>query len=88
MSDPAPVKQDEVLSAHGIELATEKQVGAVGRLIENEKVTTEEKRNIHSLIEGGLHKSKAKEILDYFYGQSELMNGTWEKTTRGALLDR
>ena len=88
LRDPVPPKQDEVLSVHGIELATEKQVGAVGRLLENSKVTTEEKRNIHSLIEEGLHKAKAGEILDYYYGASTHVNGMWVKVSRGVLADR
>jgi len=88
LSDPVPPKQDEILTPHGIELATEKQVCAVGRLLENDKVTTEEKRNIHSLIEGGLHKSKAGEILDFYYGDSKQENGVWVKVSRGVLVDR
>ena len=88
LSDPVPTKQDEILTSHGNELATEKQVSAVGRLLENDKVTTEEKRNIHSLIEGGLHKSKAGEILDYYYGASRQENGVWVKVSRGVLANR
>jgi len=88
LSDPEPTKQDEIHTSHGIELATEKQVSAVGRLLENDKVTTKEKRNIHSLIEGGLRKSKAGEILDYYYGDSKQENGVWIKVNRGVLADR
>ena len=88
LSDPVPDKREDRLSATGIELATEKQVTAVGRLLENSKVTIEEKRNIHSLIEAGLHKSKAGEILDYYYGASEQENGEWVKVSRGVLIDR
>jgi hypothetical protein len=76
------------VNQNGIELATEKQVIAVGRLLENSNVTIEEKRNIHSLIEAGLHKSKAGEILDYYYGASEQENGEWVKVSRGVLIDR
>jgi hypothetical protein len=88
LSDPVSAKHDEILTSQGIELATEKQVSAVGRLLENDKVTTEEKRNIHSLIEGGLHKSKAGEILDFYYGDSKQENGVWVKVSRGVLVDR
>jgi len=88
LSDPLPNKQDDILLPTGIELATERQVDAVGRLLENDKVTTDEKRNIHSLIEGGLHKSKAGEILDFYYGDSKQENGVWVKVSRGVLVDR
>ena len=72
----------------GIVLASEKQVHAVGRLLEHPNVTIEEKQNIHSLIEEGLQKSKAGEIMDYFYGVSKQKNGEWVKITKGVLANR
>ena len=71
-----------------IEWATEKQVSAVRTLIDNQKVSLEEKRNLHELLEKGLIKGKAKEVLDYFYGESELVGGKWLKTTVGVLASR
>ena len=67
------------------ELATEKQTGAVRNLIDNPKVYPSEKRQIHELIEGGLAKGKAKELLDYYYGISVLVEGAWTKTGQGEL---
>ena len=88
LSDPLPTKHDEILTSHGVELATDKQAVAVRNLIDHPKVRIDEKRNMHELLEDGITKSKAKEILDYFYGQSEFVNGAWEKKTRGALVER
>ena len=84
---PVELRQPSLIQ-HDDEMATEKQVGAVGRLLENPKVTIVEKRNIHSLIEEGLHKSKAGELLDYFYGASRQENEVWVKVSRGVLADR
>jgi hypothetical protein len=67
------------------DLATEKQRGAVRNLIDNPKVYPSEKRQIHELLEDGLSKSKAKELLDYYYGASILVEGAWEKTGQGEL---
>ena len=88
LSDSTPIKQDEVHTHHDAELATEKQATAVRNLIDNPKVSIDEKRNMHELLEDGIIKSKAKEILDYFYGQSEFVNGAWEKSTPGVLSSR
>ena len=67
------------------DLATDKQRGAVRNLIDNPKVYPSEKRQIHELIEGGLAKGKAKELLDYYYGISVLVEGAWTKTGQGEL---
>jgi hypothetical protein len=88
MADPIPEKPRDILNATGVELASEKQVSTVRNLIDHPKVLISEKRNMHELLEAELTKSKAKEILDYFYGHSEYVNGAWEKRTRGVLLDR
>jgi hypothetical protein len=74
---PTPNQNDD--------LATEKQRGAVRNLIDNPKVYPSEKRQIHEMIEGGLSKGKAKELLDYYYGVSVLVEGTWTKTGQGEL---
>ena len=70
------------------DMATEKQQAAVRGLIENDKVYPNEKRQIHELIEDGLTKLKAKELLDFFYGISEYHDGNWIKTTTGKLEER
>jgi len=70
------------------ELASEKQQAAVRGLIENDLVYPKEKRSIHEIIEEGLTKPKAKELLDYFYGVSILVDGAWTKTAMGKISER
>ncbi len=72
------------------ELASEKQIAAVRSLIENDRVYPTEKRQIHEFLEDGLTKSKAKELLDFFYGLSEFdkSGATWVKTSQGMLEER
>ena len=70
------------------EFASEKQQAAVRGLIENDRVYPNEKRQIHGFIEEGLTKTKAKELLDFFYGVSILVDGAWTKTSMGKLEER
>ena len=70
------------------ELATEKQVAAVRALVDNPKVYPNEKRQIHEWLEEGLSKSKSKELLDFYYGVSVLVDGVWTKTGSGKLDER
>ena len=67
------------------ERATERQMAAVRGLIENPKVYPDEKRQIHVFLEDGLSRSKAKELLDFYYGISVLVDGVWTKTGDGQL---
>lgn len=67
------------------EPATERQVAAVRGLIDNPKVYADEKRQIHELLEDGLNRSRAKELLDWAYGISVLVDGVWTKTGNGQL---
>jgi hypothetical protein len=70
--------------------ASEKQIAAVRSLLDNDRVYPTEKRQIHGFLEDGLTKSKAKELLDFFYGLSEFdkSEGTWLKTSKGKLEER
>ena len=72
------------------EFASEKQISDVRGLIENDRVYPTEKRQISGFLEDGLTKSKAKELLDFFYGISEYdkSGGTWVKTSKGKLEER
>ena len=65
--------------------ATERQVAAVRGLIDNPKVYPDEKRQIHELLADGLTKAKSKELLDYYYGVSVLVDGEWTKMGNGQL---
>ena len=65
--------------------ATERQVAAVRGLIDNPKVYPDEKRQIHEILENGLTREKAKELLDFYFGISILVEGAWTKTSNGQL---
>ena len=78
----------ERTSNHTDEQASEKQQAAVRGLIDNPNVYPNEKRQIHELLEDGLSKMKAKEMLDFFFGISEFHDGNWIKTTSGKLEER
>ena len=80
-----PVPKQPRANNQNDEFASEKQQAAVRGLIENDLVYPNEKRQIHEFIEDGLTKVKAKELLDYFYGVSILVDGTWTKTNKGNL---
>lgn len=64
---------------------SEKQERAVYMLLENHKVTQDEKRKIHDILDKGLSKGKATEILTYFFGESQRVDGDWVKVNVGAL---
>jgi|FLOH01.1.fsa_nt_gi hypothetical protein len=74
--------------ANSEQFASEKQVDAVRGLLRNPKVTSEEKQRINEYSASGLTKVKAKELLDYFYGRSEFVNGSWVKGSTGELDQR
>jgi hypothetical protein len=71
------------------EMATTKQREAVRGLVDNEMVYPDEKRQIHEFLEDGLTKSRATELLDFFYGISEFNRGSgWVKVSTGKLEER
>jgi len=76
-----PISQED-------ESATERQVSAVRGLIDNPKVYPNEKRQIHEFLADGLTKIKAKELLDFYYGISVLVDGSWTKMGNGQLAQR
>lgn len=82
------VEPIQVYDDNNTDTATEKQVIAVRNLIDNPKVYLDEKRKLHGLVEDDLTRTKAKEILDYFYGQSVLKDGNWVRQGFGALSGR
>lgn len=76
---------DRTRGVNDEEPATDRQIAAVRGLIDNPKVYADEKRQIHEILESGLSRSKAKELLDYYYGISVLVDGVWTKTGNGQL---
>jgi len=80
-----PIPEHPRTNSHMDEMASEKQQAAVRGLIENDLVYPNEKRSIHEILEDGLTKAKSKELLDFFYGVSILVDGAWTKTSMGKL---
>jgi hypothetical protein len=84
-SDPEPIRPEN----HQGDLATIKQHEAVRGLVDNNLVYPDEKRQIHMILEDGLTKDKATELLDFFYGISEFNRGTgWTKVSIGKIEER
>jgi hypothetical protein len=82
---PEPLRTETQLD----ELATTKQREAVRGLVDNNSVFPDEKRQIHMILEDGLTKDKATELLDFFYGISEFNRGTgWTKVSMGKIEER
>jgi len=71
---------------YGNGLATEKQLKTIRNLLNNELVTDKEKRRIESILaEPEVSKSTASEILTYFLGNSEKIQGEWIRISKGVL---
>ena len=83
-----PIPEQARTNTQNDEFASERQVSAVRSLIENPKVYPTEKRQIHGWIEDGLLRSKAKELLDYYFGISVLIDGVYTKSSKGELESR
>ena len=67
---------------------TEKQLATINDLLENPIVNHDEKKKLSELLESGITKEKASEILDHFFGKSELIDGEWTKTDIGVIDQR
>ncbi len=68
--------------------ATEKQLNAVNKLLGDKRLTEAEVIRLEMVLEKGLTHSKAREILDYFYGETVKQDGRWIKATFGVLKKR
>ena len=67
-------------------LATEKQLKTIRNLLNNDLVTDKEKKRIESILaEPEVSKSTASEILTYFLGNSEKIQGEWVRISKGVL---
>lgn len=83
--DSEPLRTENIQD----ELATTKQRAAVRGLVDHEMVYPDEKRQIRMFLEDGLTKSRAAELLDFFYGVSEFNRGSgWTKVSMGKLEER
>ena len=67
---------------------TEKQLSTIMNLLGDPRVTADEKRKLSTLVNSGLTKEHASEILDYFFGKKEYQNGKWIKVSYGVFDNR
>ena len=93
--DGSVASADEIIKAesrpNGIveQSATSAQINAIEKLLENELVTAPDKVRINKLLSrDNIDKESASKLLGYFYGHSDLVNGSWEKQTHGVLSER
>jgi hypothetical protein len=68
--------------------ATEKQLDKLGELLNDDRLTLEEQTRLRGALIKGLSKSRASEIMAYFFGESRKKNGSWEKICAGVLQNR
>jgi hypothetical protein len=81
-TNPEPIRTENQQD----DVATSKQREAVRSLVDNNLVYPDEKRQIHMILEDGLTKDKATELLDFFYGISQFNRGSgWTKVSMGKL---
>jgi len=85
---------DEIINAENksdIEspMATPAQINTIRNLLQNELITAPEKVRINKLLcRESIDKDSASKLIGYFYGHSDLINGSWEKQTHGVLSER
>lgn len=67
-------------------LATEKQLKTIRGLLNNSLVTDKEKSRIENILsQPEVSKNTASDILTYYLGNSEKINGEWVKISQGIL---
>jgi len=57
-------------------------------LVDNPFVNDEERLKLSNALEHEISKSDAKEILNYFLGRSEFIEGSWVKIQPGVIEER
>jgi len=79
-------KSDEI---NPMPMATPAQINTIRNLLQNELITAPEKVRINKLLcRESIDKDSASKLIGYFYGHSDLINGSWEKQTQGVLSER
>jgi hypothetical protein len=68
--------------------ATDRQLDKLGELLNDERLTLEEQTKLRGALIQGLSKSRASEIMTYFFGENRKNNGKWEKNSPGVLHNR
>ena len=68
--------------------ATATQVKALKSLLEDNRLSIDEKNRVNVLLKGDVTKDTASDTLSFFFGNSEKKNGSWVKVDQGVLFDR
>jgi len=68
--------------------ATPRQLESLGNLLKDGRLTDEERIRIQGLLLDGVSKSKASQVMEYFYGKSVRQGQEWVRTEPGALEGR
>jgi hypothetical protein len=68
--------------------ATDKQINKLGDLVNDDRLTHEEQTKLRGSLIQGLTKSRASEIMTYFFGESILKDGQWRRVNDGVLVGR
>jgi hypothetical protein len=68
--------------------ATDKQINKLGDLVIDDRLTHDEQTKLRGALMQGLTKSRASEIMSYFFGESAFENGQWIRTSEGVLKTR
>ena len=68
--------------------ATDRQLDKLGELLNDNRLTHDEQTNLRGTLIQGVSKSRASEIMAYFFGESQKRNGIWERISPGALQNR
>lgn len=70
------------------ESATAKQIAKLESLCMDSRLTDPEKAQLVELLKQGISKSRASQVMAYFFGKSVRNNGQWVRQTEGVLADR
>jgi len=68
--------------------ATTRQLASLGNLLKDQRLTEDERVRVQGLLLDGISKSKASEVLEYFYGKTIRQGSEWVRTEPGALDSR
>ncbi len=68
--------------------ATDKQINKLGDLLSDDRLTYEEQTKLRGALQQGLTKSRASEIMSYFFGESIREDGQWVRVSDGVLTSR
>ena len=70
------------------ESASQRQLSTIADLVDNPFVNDEERLKLSNALENEISKSDAKEILNYFLGESKFIDGSWVKVKPGVIEER